>query len=618
MKQQQWGLVAGLAATISMVAACNLNPPTKAVDAEGTIGSNNSGSRGGTVTPVKPTTPGGNLGGTTQTGDATIKGKVLDEAGKPVAGATVMSGTSKTITGADGSYTLMIKAGEAVNIKVIRDGFILRDSVIPVEVGQTLEVNSNLVAADSKVTRIAASAGGKAVSSDGKTELVFPAGALKGDADVRVTWLDPSENLSRPAAFTVQQVADTGKTGGTEDETAAPSGKAEPSVSALNASDLPGPLETKAYGDRKYFSPVAFANVTMSNELKPGETATLRMAVSPEVLDDMLRSGDLKESDLGQELYPCFSWDAGESSWDKPALSKVVKDDAGQYWFEYTVRASSMTPAVAQFQTLQVGDESGQARVELVVGGGRRVVDGTYTYGALIERSSNEAFDHKGLKDVTIKGGQDWTNTGGHYRAPGRTNLSRPDVKTTSYTGTNYAAAMGAATFDKWDREGVFRLAFPPGERFEINSPTVWGIRASEADRTGVTERAGQAYLTPDPSGRSNATQTQTIASTYVKPFFYHTDANLTIKLVDGSDPDGTSYEVIYTVDGAQKTANLTSSAKSLKLTLPRRADAKPQTWALKTLQSEAYVSDTKAVTTGLKVGESKTVEVKLVVRGAK
>ncbi|MNS18336.1 hypothetical protein D3C72_500260 [compost metagenome] len=608
MKKSQWGMVAGLAASVSMVAACNLSKPVSQVAPEGTIGSGNQAG-------VKPgNTTGGNLGnnantGTmTQVGDATIRGKVLDKDGNPVAGATVMSGSSKTITAADGSYTLKIVSGEAVNIKVLKDGYVLRDSILPVAKGEMLEINSSLVKADKNVTPINAAAGGKAVSSDGKTELIFAPGALKGDADVRVTWLNPVESASRPAAFKIAAVADAGPVGGSADETPA-AVTPVPAVTALNTTDLPGPLETKAYGDRKFFSPVSFAAITMSNSLKEGESATLRMEISDEVLADMRKNGDLKDSDLGQDIFPCFSWSADESTWDKPALSKVVKDEKGKYWFEYTVRASSLSPAVASYQTLQVGDTQGSARVELQVGGGRQVVDGTFTYGALVERSSSPAYDFKGI-NATMSSGQ--------YHSPSVSNLIRPNVATTNYTGTIYGPVMGVDEFGKWDREGMFRLAFPPGAQYQITGPKAYGIFPADNARTGTTARAAQAYLLPDPT--RNAVQTQSIQATYVKPFYYYTDGTVTVTL-DGvsSESANASYKFNYTVDNAAKSADVTASNNKISFKLPRNAAGSAQKFQVKSIVGTSFSSgDGQTPSGNLPVGGSLALTVKMFANGAK
>lgn len=618
MKLKKLGVATAFAVSVSVVAACQLGAPTQT---DGPA-SRQTG---------KATSPSGQTGGDAltqvplrQKGDALIQGKVLDANGQPVAGALVIAGESATKTGADGSYSLKVDSGAAVNIKVIKDGFILRDSSLPIGSGETLAIDAQLVKADANVTRIVAAEGGKAVSSDGDVELVFPAGALKGDGNVRVTWLDPMAGESKPAAFTIMQVGDTGATGGTADPAATdasqttPAEPAGPMVSTLNTTELPGPLETTAYGDRKYFSPVAFADVTMNQELKEGASATLRMAVSDEVLQDMLAQGDLKESDLGQELFPCFSWSSDESTWDKPALSKVVKDENGKYWFEYTVRANNMSGGggAAGYQTLQVGDDLGEARVTLVVGGGRRVVDGTFTYGALIERSSDSAYNFKGIQ-ATLQGGQDWTNSGGHYRAPGRSNLVRPNVPTTNYTGTTYAQTMGADPFSQWDRNGMFRLAFPPGERFEINSPTVFGLRAG--DRAGTTERAAQAYLAADPTGQSSATQVQSIPATYVQPFYYHTDASVKVTMQSDVPVPDQAFTVKYTWRGEAKEATFSSASGALTVTgLARNAAGSQQSFTLTGLSGDKgwskKIGSTPSVT--LKPGQAGalTVEMEAVV----
>jgi hypothetical protein len=274
------------------------------------------------------------------------------------------------------------------------------------------------------------------------------------------------------------------------------------------------------------------------------------------------------------------------------------------------VRASSLAPAIAKYQTFDVGDAQGSAKVELQVGGGRRVVDGTFTYGALIERSSNSSYDYHGFSNQRL--------TAGNYSSPTVGNLIRPDVSTTNYTGTTYASIMGADDFGKWDREGMFRLAYPPAAGYRIVAPAMFGVAAADNTRTGTTAAAGTPYLTPDPSGRSNAVQTQGIAATYVKPFYYYTDATLTLKLTGPTSPNGT-YHITYTLDGATKQDDVTASNNMIALTVARNSAGSGQHFVLKGLDGEAFgKDDSSQAVTDLSPGAKKTVEVKMVAKGAK
>jgi hypothetical protein len=532
---------------------------------------------------------------------------VRDQAGKPVAGARVQAGGASAVSGPDGAYALDVEASPSLNVKVLKDGFVLRDASFPVLAGQALGVDIAVVPADAGRTRIVAATGGKAVSADGRVVLAFPPGALSRDAAVRVTWLDPTDTPA-PAAYTIRQLDAPG---------------AAPAITELNDTQLPGPLETTAYGDRKFFSPVAFADVAMTAPLAEGASAELRMKVSKEVHDEMRAAGDLADADLGQDIFPCFSWNADGSTWDKPALSKVERDDAGDYWFVYAVRANAMS-ASPVYHVQQLGDEDGQATVSLVVGGGRRVVDGTFTYSALVERSSDPQYDWRGASyvdgttsGVTIEGGADWTAAGGHYRAKNRANLRRPSVRTQSYTGTTYGQVIGSENFAKWDRQGMFQLAYAPGDRFEIEPPAVYGVKPTPARREGTTSTAAKPYL-PEALSASitqSLVQQQTIPATYVMPFFYFTDCALTLMLT-GERPGAGDARLTFSLDGGAVQAlaqPYAEGAGKLTFKLPRNAAATPRSWILDRLVIGDYASQPGLpVSTSLPVGGSATVTVKM------
>ena len=641
MKKLQMGAGISLLAAVAMVAACQAGPPSVPQNDENRISRGANGTGSATTPGAKPgqqpgaQQPGGQQqaggDGLTVSGDlahgtvdrdalmkpgeftpgpAKLSGYVKDEAGQPVPGATVTAGGMKATTDANGYWALDVQSSPLMNVKVLKSGFILRDASFPVQTNQNLLVDVSVVKASDNQSRISAAAGGKAVSADGQAELIIPPNALKADADVRVTWLNPVDSAA-PSAFTLKQA---------EDAEAGP--VPETKIRELNSTQLPGPLETTAYGDRKFFSPVSFADVSMTENLKDGESATLRMKVSKQVYDDMTAAGDLKDSDLGQEIFPCFSWNADGSTWDKPALSKVEKDDQG-YWFVYTVRANNMsTPA--GYRQLQIGDQNGQARVELVVGGGRRVVDGTFTYSALIERSSDPEFDLKGAQylngkttGVKLVGGADWSGTGGHYRATNRSNLARPTVTTQNYTGTTYAQIMGTDKFDKWDRNGMFQLAYAPGDKFEINPPNVYGVKPTPEKQNGTTSTAAKPYLPAELSFSitRNIVQQQSIPATYVLPFYYHTDATLSLTLT-GELPDSGDAVISYTLDGGASQAKTTSFTKGQSLTFkfPRNAAAKPRNWELEKLTIGDYTSDPKSnLSASLPVGGSVSASLKMI-----
>ena len=151
-----------------------------------------------------------------------------------------------------------------------------------------------------------------------------------------------------------------------------------------------------------------------------------------------------------------------------------------------------------------------------------------------------------------------------------------------------------------------------------MGDPAGSGAVTPGGGRTGTTSTATTRYLTPDPTGRSNATQTQSIAATYVKPFYYYTDATLTLKLTGAVDPSA-PYKLTYTIDGASKTADVTASNNTVTLTVARNANASAQHFVLKGLEGDSFGKDeNQSVTADLPVGSAKTVDVKMVAKGVK
>lgn len=601
MKQQQWKFLTALMASVSLLAACQMANPTQTKRGDQTLV---NGSKAGAVDTSLQ-----------QQGDATVFGKVTDTAGKPVGGATVFSGASKTTTDGSGAFTLKVNAGRFVNVKVTKPGYIIRDGVVAALANERVNVAIALKPKDEKLTRISAAEGGKAVSSDGQVQLIFEPGALSANADVRVTWLDPTGDAKRPAAFKVMQTASAS-------DTMQVSGDVTASQTILNDTDLPGPLETYAYDEtRKFFSPVSFAGVELSAPLEEGDKAKLRMRVSDEVLKEMLESGDLKiPDDLNKEIYPCFFWNdeamdpaiaAGlPVGWDKPALSKVVKDD-GVYWFEYTLRDTNMQTA-SSYRTF-ASDEVTQTKVELIVGGGRRVVDAAGVIGALIERSSDEQYDLKGIQTV-LKGAPDQ----GNYFSSAYPNLVRPDVPTQGYTGTNLATVFTAETttykkkkgkggyrvlditldttetetltaaevFEKWDRNGQFTLIVPTGAPYTIIPPTYMGVTPPTV--------TGTASL-PDPDcttttdALGNVTTSCTVKPAYVNPIYYYTDAKVNVTLTGPEVTAGQDFWVEYTVAGVKYKEKYTAP---LNITVPRNETGTGQPFTLDLVYNDLLTSD--------------------------
>jgi hypothetical protein len=120
----------------------------------------------------------------------TVTGKVLDDAGKPIAGATATAGAVSSITGADGVYTLVVDPG-TVDVKVTDDPTYKSRTARGIVVGDSATVNRD-VTLFKNPTDLAA--GGDYIAStedtntvDDNGDLVYD-GTKLVDGDLKTYW----------------------------------------------------------------------------------------------------------------------------------------------------------------------------------------------------------------------------------------------------------------------------------------------------------------------------------------------------------------------------------------------------------------------------------------------
>lgn len=281
--------------------------PQAGAVAEGTLAAGAEANKGaaaqaGAAEPVVP--------------DAKITGRVVDTKGAPIEGITVNTYYGfKATTGADGKFTIDVKAEPDVRLDLNGPKHLNRQvalSVIPGEVG---ELNVTLKALDPKLIPVTAAAGGNLVNSDGSAELRIPPGALTQDGAVRLTWMDPMPSDQFPFAH----------------------------------GELPAPLVTRSLpngedaGEAFNIPPIAFTNVQLTHaRIAPGAQLELRMRVNPNALDLAGRNIDFANPATLQQ--PCYDFNRAMGVWGEPATSRVERDADGTAWFVYTMRGQGATP----------------------------------------------------------------------------------------------------------------------------------------------------------------------------------------------------------------------------------------------------------------------------------
>lgn len=109
-----------------------------------------AGTSNGTLPPVLTTT---------------VKGKILDKEGQPVAGASIIDGNKKVSSGADGSYELVVSTRSKFAVLVVKkDGYATNAKQVPVATNQPASLDIKLFE-DEVRTSFAATAGGTFVTA---------------------------------------------------------------------------------------------------------------------------------------------------------------------------------------------------------------------------------------------------------------------------------------------------------------------------------------------------------------------------------------------------------------------------------------------------------------------
>lgn len=343
--------------------------------------------------------------------DAKVTGIVTDVDGKPLANVDINTyyGFSGK-TDANGKFSIDVKAEEEVRLDFGKEGYLDRQMFVGVVPESAPEVNVVLKQLDTKVTEIKAAKGGTAISSDGKAVLEIPEGALKGDAKVRLTWMDPIPSDKFPESY----------------------------------GELPGPLVTRtmpdgsAQGENYQIPPIAFADVQLIGEnLAPGAQATLRMKVNPAAMK--LAEGNVDFNNPSTLQQPCYDFDRSTGLWVNPATSKLEKDSNGDVWFVYTLRGSEQAAKykplnhVVDTKTVYYNRTYTERYWGYKPGGGWQwltrtvTVRESYTYniygnhfgGRVVEQSSNNNIDNRGVAGANVSHTSNWyggsvTGTGGN------------------------------------------------------------------------------------------------------------------------------------------------------------------------------------------------------------
>lgn len=324
-----------------------------------------------------------------------------------------------------------------------------------------------------------------------------------------------------------------------------PTGAARASGSGAPAAPGPWIKVSGASGAASYARVVAGAAV------RPGETEA-RLALP--ALGAAVRAYRLRE---GQAL-----WEAAESEREAAGL---------------TVRWPAAMRALLAF-----GDPAAAASVTMAVCGAVYEAPGATVIGALIERSSDPAYEMKGLSGLVLARGGFWRDDDGAYRVPGRPDFVRETVRTEAYTGSAYRLAH-APTLAGWDGEGAFALSLPPGSAFVLDAPEYLGLAGDR--RTGTTLGAPLPPFDPaQPHAIPSVTGLVAPPPCHVAPIFYATDATLTIR---APGLGGAIAGVRGRLDGEPVSREAAGDGQgSFRLTFSRRADGRAQRFVLERLET--------------------------------
>ncbi|MEB3330725.1 MAG: carboxypeptidase-like regulatory domain-containing protein, partial [Candidatus Sericytochromatia bacterium] len=255
-------------------------------------------------------------GAPTEKPDATVKGRLVDTAGNPVADAEVNAYEGfRTYTGADGRFSIGVLSRNDLRLDFSKPGFLDRQVTVSLQPGDTSELEVTVKPLDAKVTPIVASMGGVAVSSDGRAQLRVPPGALTGDSNVRLTWMDPMPSDAFPFAH----------------------------------GELPGPLLTRATADGEQadeeftIPPLSFTLVDLETaKIAPGQQLELRMRINPEALK--LAGDNIDFGNPATMQQPCYDFDRALGLWVNPATARLERDADGTAWTVYTMHSRGTVP----------------------------------------------------------------------------------------------------------------------------------------------------------------------------------------------------------------------------------------------------------------------------------
>jgi hypothetical protein len=428
-----------------------------------------TGQTGTTTGQANPTTGGdttANPAAPTVKPDAKVTGRVLDAQGNPVAGVAVSAVNGfKAVTDANGNYTIDVAAQDNLRLDFAKPGMVFRQEFVSVQPNATAALSPTVKIKADTPTHVIAANGGTVTSADGNAQLIIPPGALKGDADITSTWLDPMPSDKFPTAY----------------------------------GELPGALITRTLpdgtqsGEDVTMPPIAFAQLDFKgNQLAPGAVATLRMKVNPEALK---LSGDVLDFNNPDTLQqPCYDYDRTHGLWVNPSTSKLEKDSDGTVWFVYTVHGvDKPTNLWSLLQTITTGNYvTGQQTIywqetetyTVTVGGSTvtqtrvvtrsRQVDlyGKQFSGTVKEVSSNSALNNQPLAGATVRHQTDFfggttktTDAAGTFTIP-------------MWHNTNSVSVSGSSYYNANSSTGGFNMTINTDSKLNVTMGGDWDSRA--------------------------------------------------------------------------------------------------------------------------------------------
>ncbi|MDB5101780.1 MAG: hypothetical protein JWM80_6201 [Cyanobacteria bacterium RYN_339] len=449
----------------------NAQTPTQN-QATGTTGTNGTTNTSTTTNPANTST---NPAAPTVAPNAKVTGRVVDANGNPIPGVQVNAVNGfKAVTDANGNYTIDVAGQDNLRLDFSKPGIVTRQSAVSVLANGTATLSPTMKVKSDTTAHINAASGGTVTSADGKAQLIIPPGALKGDADVTSTWLDPMPSDKYPSAY----------------------------------GELPGGMITRTLADGSQaaedvnMSPLAFAEVAFKgNKLAPGAVATLRMKVNPEALKLAGDSVDFNNPATLQQ--PCYDFDRTKGMWVNPSTSKLEKDADGTVWFVYTMHGADAPKNLwGILQVVTTGNYvTGQDTIYwteteeyvVTVGGHTEIRTRTVTRsrqvdlygkqfaGTVKEASANAALNGQGLANATVRHETDF------FGGTSKSTDSAGGFSIPMWHNTSSVSVSGASYFNANSSSGGFNMTINTDSHLNVTLGGAWDAKAGSGEAVTLT-----------------------------------------------------------------------------------------------------------------------------------